>query len=437
MTATAAATKVTAAHLAGTAYLYVRQSSLRQVMHNTESGERQYALRQRAVALGWPTEQIVVIDSDQGQSGASADGREGFQRLVADVGLGKAGIVLGLEVSRLARNSADWHRLLEISALSGTLICDEDGLYDPGDFNDRLLLGLKGTMSEAELHFIRGRLQGGILSKARRGELQTALPIGLLYDPAGRVVLDPDSGVQGALRQLFASFGQTGSARAVVAAFAEQGLRFPTRPRSGPRKGELGWSELTHSCVLRTLHNPRYAGAFVYGRKQTKTSMHGQTSATTRPREQWTLIRDAHPAYITFEQFELNEQLLAANAQAHGRDRSAGPAREGPALLQGLAVCGRCGKRMTVRYPQRRGQLVPDYQCMADCIESAARRCLAVPGHSVDAAISALLLDTVTPLALDVALTVQAELQARADEADRQRRTHVDRARQGAELARR
>ena len=195
MTATVAS-KVTAAHLARTAYLYVRQSSLRQVLHNTESTERQYALRQRAVALGWPAEQIVVIDSDQGQSGASVDGREGFQRLVADVGLGRAGIVLGLEVSRLARNNADWHRLLEICALSGTLICDEDGLYDPGDFNDRLLLGLKGTMSEAELHFIRARLQGGILSKARRGELQTPLPIGLVYDGAGRVALDPDTGVQ-------------------------------------------------------------------------------------------------------------------------------------------------------------------------------------------------------------------------------------------------
>src|SRR4051794_7163355 len=213
MTTPTAVSKVTAGHLARTAYLSVRQSSLRQVLHNTESGERQYALRQRAVALGWPTEQIVVIDSDQGQSGASADGREGFQRLVADVGLGKAGIVLGLEVSRLARNSADWHRLLEISALSGTLICDEDGLYDPGDFNARLLLGLKGTMSEAELHFIRARLQGGILSKARRGELQTRLPVGLVYDPAGKVVLDPDSGVQQALRHLFQTFERTLSAR--------------------------------------------------------------------------------------------------------------------------------------------------------------------------------------------------------------------------------
>src|SRR3954471_4892304 len=216
MTTPTAVSKVTAAHLARTAYLYVRQSSLRQVLHNTESGERQYALRQRAVALGWPTEQIVVIDSDQGQSGASAAGREGFQRLVADVGLGKAGIVLGLEVSRLARNSADWHRLLEISALAGTLICDEDGLYDPADFNDRLLLGLKGTMSEAELHFIRARLQGGILSKARRGELPMPLPVGLVTDHAGKVVLDPDRAVQDAVGHLFQTFARTGSARAVV-----------------------------------------------------------------------------------------------------------------------------------------------------------------------------------------------------------------------------
>src|SRR5579884_3527480 len=232
------AQKVSAKHLARSAYLYVRQSTLRQVKDNTESGERQYALRQRAVQLGWPAEQIIVIDSDQGQSGASSSGREGFQRLVADVGLGKAGIVLGLEVSRLARNNADWHRLLEICALAGTLILDEDGMYDPGEFNDRLLLGLKGTMSEAELHFIRARLQGGILSKARRGELQTPLPVGLVYDPAGRVALDPDTGVQHALRHLFETFARTGSARAVVQEFATEGLLFPARVRAGERKGE-------------------------------------------------------------------------------------------------------------------------------------------------------------------------------------------------------
>src|SRR5436305_4569123 len=244
MSAQTIAQKVSAEHLARTAYLYVRQSTLRQVKDNTESGQRQYALRQRAIQLGWPVEQIVVIDTDQGQSGASAADREGFQRLVAEVGMGRAGIVLGLEVSRLARNNADWHRLLEICAMSATLICDEDGLYDPTDFNDRLLLGLKGTMSEAELHFIRARLRGGQLSKARRGELRMGLPVGLVYAPAVNVVLDPATGVQHALRHLFESFERTGSARAVVQEFNTAGLRFPIRIRKGPRKGELAWEPL-------------------------------------------------------------------------------------------------------------------------------------------------------------------------------------------------
>jgi len=434
----AAASKVTAEHLARTAYLYVRQSTLRQVLENTESAERQYALRQRAVALGWPAEQVVVIDSDQGQSGASAADREGFQRLVADVGLGRAGIVLGLEVSRLARNSADWHRLLEICALSGTLICDEDGLYDPADFNDRLLLGLKGTMSEAELHFIRARLQGGILSKARRGELQVALPVGLAYDPAGSVVLDPDRAVQQAVELLFATFARTGSARAVVQQFAREGLLFPTRLLRGERKGELVWGALRHWRVLRTLHNPRYAGAFAYGRRKTVRAANGKPAYRDLPREQWTaLIQSAHPGYITFEQFETNQRLLASNARAHGADRAAGPAREGPALLQGLAVCGRCGRRMTVRYHLRRGAQVPDYQCIGEAIQAGTRRCQAIPGAGVDDAIRQLLLDTVTPLALEVALTVQAELEARAGEADQLRRAHVQRASHQAELARR
>lgn len=436
--AAAAVSKVTASHLARTAYLYVRQSTLRQVVSNTESGQRQYALRQRAVALGWPAEQIVVIDCDQGQSGASAADREGFQRLVAEVGMGRAGIVLGLEVSRLARNNADWHRLLEICALSETLILDEDGLYDPGCFNDRLLLGLKGTMSEAELHFLRARLRGGQLSKARRGELPVPLPVGLVYDPAGKVVLDPDQGVQQALRHLFQTFERTGSARAVVQAFNREGLRFPARVRSGKRKGELLWMPLRHWRVLRTLHNPRYAGAFVYGRRRTRKTGDGKLTFEAVPREQWTaLIRDAHPGYISWDRFETNQRQLAGNAYAHGAERAAGPAREGPALLQGLVVCGRCGRRMSVRYHQRRGQEVPDYTCMGEAIQGGARTCLVIPGEGVDAAISELLLETVTPLALEVALSVQAELEARADEADRLRRSHVERARQRAELARR
>jgi DNA invertase Pin-like site-specific DNA recombinase len=275
MNTTHVAGKVTAEHLTRTAFLYVRQSTLRQVIVNTESTQRQYALRQRAVALGWATEQIVVIDTDLGQSGASAVDRSGFQRLVGEVGIRRAGIVLGLEVSRLARNNADWQRLLEICALTDTLVCDEDGLYDPGDLNDRLLLGLKGTMAEAELHFLGARLQGGIRSKASRGELQTALPIGLSYDPAGKVVLNPGRSVQGALEHLFRTFARTGSARAVVYAFTREGILFPAQIRNGPRKGEVAWNELTHWRVLRALHNPRYAGAFVYGRhriRKTRTA---------------------------------------------------------------------------------------------------------------------------------------------------------------------
>ena len=437
MSALTIAQKVGTEHLARTAYLYVRQSTLRQVQNNTESTERQYALRQRAVQLGWSSEQIVVIDTDQGQSGASSVDREGFQRLVADVGLGKAGIVLGLEVSRLARNNADWHRLLEICALSRTLICDEDGLYDPADFNDRLLLGLKGTMSEAELHFIRARLQGGILSKARRGELPMPLPVGLVMDPAGKVVLDPDAGVQRALAHLFDTFHRTGSARAVVQTFNRDGLLFPARIRCGERKGEIIWAPLTHWRVLRTLHNPRYAGAFAYGQRRTRKTPEGKTTTRAVPREEWTLIPDSHPGYLTFEQYEQNLRTLQTNATAHGTDRTSGPAREGTALLQGLAICGRCGHRMTVRYHTRKGAHVPDYQCVRENIQTARDKCQVIPGAGVDAAISQLLLDTVTPLALEVALNVQAELETRAEDADMLRRSHVERARQRTELARR
>ena len=327
----AEALKVTASHLARNAYLYIRQSTLRQVLHNTESAIRQYDLRGRAIALGWAASQITVIDIDQGRSGASAADREGFQQLVAEVSLGRAGIVLGLECSRLARNNADWHQLLEICAMTGTLICDEDGLYDPRDFNDRLILGMKGQISEYELHFIRARLRGGQLSAARRGQLRTGLPVGLAYDVAGHVVLDPDAGVQQALRHLFAVFGRTGSARAVVAAFAAEKLPFPVRISTGPRKGELAWMPLTHWRVLRTLHNPRYAGAFVYGRRRGTTSANGKNSLQPLPRDQWTaLIPGAHPGYITWETYEANQQILLGNAAARGDDRAAGRPGKAP-----------------------------------------------------------------------------------------------------------
>jgi len=313
-------TKIQARHLQRNAYLYVRQSTLRQVFENTESTKRQYALRQRAVVLGWPLERIIVIDTDLGQSGASAVDRVGFQRLVTEVGLGRAGIVMGLEVSRLARNNTDWHRLLEICALAETLILDEDGIYDPAHFNDRLLLGLKGTMSEAELHVLRARLRGGILNKARRGELEMRLPIGFVYDGEGRERLDPDARIQGAIRQLFQEFRRTGSATATVKNFRTQGLQFPRRAFRGPRQGEILWGELEHSRVLWVLHHPRYTGAFCFGRTRQRKRPDGRLHCQRLPTEEWTaLIRDAHEAYISWEQFEENVRRLRENARAWRR----------------------------------------------------------------------------------------------------------------------
>ena len=429
--------KVSASHLSRDAYLYVRQSTLRQVLDHGESTRRQYGLRDRAVALGWPTESVVVIDSDLGLSGADGD-REGFQRLVAEVGMGRAGIVLGLEVSRLARNSTDWHRLLEICALSETLILDEDGVYDPGDFNDRLLLGLKGTMSEAELHMMRVRMRGGVLAKARRGELRTPLPVGLVYDPLGQVALDPDPQVQHSLRLLFDTFTRTGSANATVKHFNEEKLLFPHRPYGGPHKGELHWKPLRFARVRRTLHNPRYAGAFAFGRSRKRRRPGGGVETRSLPREEWTvLLRDAHPGYITWERFEQNERQLRENDNAHARGAARRPPpREGPALLQGLAVCGLCGRSMAVRYYRQKGGLHPYYLCGHEGAQTASRWCQSIPGAAIDRRVGELLVGLMTPLMLDVALQVQDELAARAEEADLWRAQKVQRAREEADLAR-
>lgn len=429
--------KVTANHLKRLAYLYVRQSTLRQVFENTESTQRQYGLRERAVAMGWEWDHVVVIDSDLGQSGADSD-REGFQKLVAAVGMGEVGVVLGLEVSRLARSSADWHRLLEICALTDTLILDEDGLYNPAHFNDRLLLGLKGTMSEAELYVLRARLLGGQRAKASRGELEMRLPVGLVTDPSGRVVLDPDQQVQAAVRAFFETFRRTGSATATVRSFREQGLLFPRRLTTGPHKGEVAWGPLHHSRTLRAVKNPRYTGAFVYGRHQTRKTAAGRETRKSLPREQWhTLLLDVHPGYITWAQYEENLWRLHENAQANGAERRQSPAREGPALLQGLVVCGRCGERMTVRYYCSHGQLLPEYVCQKRGIETAQPVCQRLLGKDLDLAVGDLLVETVSPLALEVALAVQEELESRANEADRLRRQQVERARYEADLAQR
>jgi len=431
--------KVSPSHLRRKAYLYVRQSTLRQVFENTESTKRQYALKERAIRLGWAIEDVITIDSDLGQSAASANDREGFQRLVSDVGLGRAGIVLGLEVSRLARNSADWHRLLEICALTQTLILDEDGLYDPSHFNDRLLLGLKGTMSEAELHVLKARLQGGIRAKAKRGELEVPLPIGFVYTSNAKVVFDPDKQVRDTLTTFFSTFVHAGSAIAVVKYFQKNGLKFPRRIKSGPSKGDLVWTNLVHHRVLQILHNPRYAGAFSYGRRRRRHMTNGKFSYKSNlPRAEWVvLLKDAHEGYISWGQYDANLATLRQNSAAYNHDKRRCPPREGPALLQGLAICGLCGKRMTIRYHTRRGRLAPDYICQRDGIEQGKGVCQAVPGQALDDAIGSLLVESMTPFALEVALKIQAEVETRTEEADGLRRRHVERARYDVDLARR
>ncbi len=426
--------KVLGEHLRRHAYLYVRQSTLRQVVENAESGKRQYALRDRAVAMGWPLERIVTIDGDQGQSAASAADREGFQHLVTEVGMGKAGIVMGIEVSRLARNNADWHRLLEICALTRTLILDEDGVYDPNLFNDRLVLGLKGTMSEAELHVLRARLRGGILNQARRAELKMRLPTGFVRDPRGRTVPDPDAEVRESCRLLFATFARTGAANATVRHWREQGLRFPRRLHTGPNKGELVWGALTEGRAREILRNPSYAGAFVYGRRLQVRHVDGKMRQVARERRDWVALHpSAHEGYISWARYEENLARLHSNAQARGANRRA-PPREGPALLQGLALCGACGRGMTVRYHQRKGELAPEYVCVG--VKDGGTGCPSIPGGDIDRAIGKLLLESVSPIALEVSLAVQKELQDRIGEADRLRYRQVERAEQDAAFAR-
>ena len=436
--ATPAIHKVRTVHLQRDAYLYVRQSSMRQVMENTESTKRQYQLRERALALGWISEQIRVIDCDQGCSGASDAGRDGFQQLVAEVSLGSAGIVMGLEVSRLARNNADWHRLLQLCAFTDTLILDQDGLYDPSAFNDRLLLGLKGAMSEAELHVLKSRLQQGILNKARRGELKIPLPVGLAYDGLDRVVLSADIQVRETLKKFFTTFRRLRSASAVVKEFRRENIPMPHYSRTGPKSSRVIWGDLTHSQASRILHNPRYAGAFAYGRTRTRRGPDGRTRYYKQAEEKWIcLIQDVHEGYISWDEYQSNQRILTGNAQAFSNDRSP-PPREGPALLQGIILCGRCGNRMTIRYHQRRRQLVPQYVCQRDKIEHGrSNDCQRVPGAAVDEAIGMLLVGMVNSENVDIAIAVQRELQSRLDEADRLRYRQVERCRYEADLAHR
>jgi len=427
--------KVQPHHRERGAYLYIRQSSMRQVVENIESTKRQYALRGRAAALGWRDDQIIVIDCDQGESGASAAWREGFQRLVTDVGLGRAGIVMGLEVSRLARNNADWHRLLEICALADTLILDEDGVYDPTAFNDRLLLGLKGTMSEAELHVLKARLRGGILNKVRRGEYRCVLPTGLVYDEVGNVVRDPEAQVRETIAHFFETFSRVGSASQTVKVFRKEGLLFPSRYHNQPA---TIFRPLTGSTAIRALNNPRYAGAYVYGRRRYRRAADGKKMIQQKHAcGDWlACIPNAHDGYITWERFQENLRILETNGRGYELAR-ASPPREGAALLQGRAMCGRCGGHFRVRYAARRGRLEAWYVCDRGHGTRGEPNCQSIAGPPIDEAVGALVAEKMTPAAIELALDIRREIESRYQEADQLRCRAMERAQMEADLAQR
>jgi DNA invertase Pin-like site-specific DNA recombinase len=425
--------KITRAHLERLAVVYVRQSTLAQVRDHGESTQRQYALTDDAERLGWPAERVLVIDADLGVSGRGGSARVGFKELVGRVCCGEVGAVFGLEVSRLARSSADLQRLLELCSLTDTLIVDGDGTYDLGLFNDRLLLGLKGTMSEAELHLLAGRLQGARRAAAERGELRFPLPVGYVYDEAGEVVLDPDEEVRAAIADVFACFQQTGSAYAVVGAFAER--RFPARAYGGAWAGQLRYGRLTHSRAQTVLRNPAYAGAYVFGRRRSRRrvdpdgTIHAKT--TMLPRDQWgVVIHDHHPGYISWEQFLANEQRLAANNTHNG----ARPARNGSALLQGIVRCGSCGRSMSTFYRENK----PGYDCGHSRSDRAATPgCRGVMGEAIEQAVAERLLAAVAPDQITLALTAADTVADRRGRATRAVELRVERARYDAARAER
>ncbi len=430
-------TKIAASHLRRRAVVYVRQSSPAQVALNVESAARQYALADRAVELGWPRESVWVIDEDTGRSGASTHGRGGFTQLVAEVGLGQVGIILALEVSRFARSSADWHQLLDLCALTTTLIGDQDGLYSPGDFNDRLLLGLKGTMSEAELHLIRARLDGGLRHKAERGELRLNLPVGLERDADGRIVLAPDEGVRGAIGRVFDLWRRLGSARQVVGELLAEGQLLPRR-RVGEQR--IRWVRPCYAAVHDFLTNPAYAGAFVFGRTRGEKRLGPEGRVMSRVRElpvaEWAVcLPDHHPGYVTWADYLATRERLRANVRPRGE--GGGAAREGAALLQGVLRCGRCGRRMQVAYSGQDGR-VPRYACVRGRdLHGTGRACQTLGGKRLDRAVADAFLEAVSPAGLAASARATSELIAQHEARVAQRRRDLERAEYEAERARR
>ena len=428
-------TKVQAGHLQRSAIVYIRQSTPHQIIDNRESTERQYALVHRAADLGWAALQVEVIDEDQGKSGSTAEGRLGFQKLLAEVSLDHVGIILGLEMSRLARSCKDWHQLLELCAIFRTLLADQDGLYDPTDYNDRLLLGLKGTMSEAELHILKGRLNAGLLNKARRGELLKLAPIGYLKMPTKDFVIDPDEQVQAVVRMAFDLFDRKGSVRGVLRYLVDHRIRIGIRPHYGPNRGKLEWRYPTLHAVQNIIRNPIYAGIYRYGYRQTdprrkKPGQRGSGRVLVRADECVAFIPDRMPAYITLERFEANQKQLAAN---RARYDALGVPRRGRSLLGGLLFCGLCGRRMAVHYTGRSQSL--RYVCWRAKEKYEGCHCAGLAGRVLDELVAEQVLVALQPAALELSMAAADDLQQERDRLTENWRQRLERARYQAERA--
>jgi DNA invertase Pin-like site-specific DNA recombinase len=426
--------KILATHLERRAVVYLRQSTLKQVHENRESTSRQYALRDRALALGWPAERVEVVDEDLGQSGARVEGRMGFKRLAENIVRGLVGALLALEVSRLARSSADWHQLLEICRLADVVIVDEHSIYNPRDYNDKLLLGVKGTLSEAELNWMRLRLEGGRLNKVRRGEFFFLPPAGYDWDPSTSTFrMSADEEVAKAIQLIFDRFRLDGSAYAVFRYLHRHGIRLPSR---GPSERELHWVSPRYCYVLSILHNPIYAGAYAYGRHQSRVNLVDgkiRRQVSAQPQESWTAcLRGHHPGYIEWEEYVANQSKLRDNRTDIDTEDRRGAAREGGALLQGLALCGRCGHRMTVHYQGSNVQ----YLCRP--IDRGPRSvCWMVPGKGIDAAVAHLFLDAVKPPEIELGLAVLNQVEQQTRAVEQQWRLRLERAEYEAKLAER
>ena len=432
--------KVSTAHQAKLAYVYVRQSSLVQMIRHGESTDLQYHLVERAVQLGWPRDRIKIIDEDLGKSGSSAVGRSGFQHLISEIGLGRVGLVLSIDASRLARNNSDWYQLLELCSMFGSLIADSESLYDPRLYADRMLLGLSGMMSEAELYHLKRRLQAGAWNKAERGELRQPLPVGLVRLPDGNVIFHPDTEVQARIRLVFEKFKTLGTAKAVVRYLQQEGLPLPSRPLRGPAPHEVIWGRARSSAVLAILKNPAYTGVYVYGRTTHDPTRRKPgrpyTGIIQRPIDKWPIVlHNVYPAYISWDDFLANRAQLQANQNRYEEDKPGVP-RKGQALLQGIVICGRCGARMRLHYSGPTGQF-PVYVCNYAHSEYNAPRCQEVRGLGLDAEVERLILEALTPDRIKLALAALAELEREYATLGQQWEFRLERAQYEAQRAQR